>query len=307
MVESVLTLFIVGFAVQMVSALAFASAALREAEERSAVDAFLRDALAAASLAAPGSGDRVGDPIGFAYAIGRTAGDASGPARQGSGAMALVPADNPTSLGVSNVALLRASGPADADLEAYVRADTSASGAWEAGLTFGYRDVENHHRLVLGPSGLALKRVAGGQATEIAAKATEPSPGVWRRLRIVTAGHQLAAYLDGALAFSVTDAAFAPASAGLIGAGSVPIRVDDVRLASAAGSVALDFEGAPADAVASAFVDNAPYHLQDFRAIATVAPADAGLQTLKRVKVAATWTSKGRARALELETLKAAR
>lgn len=302
LVESVLALFIIGFAVQMVSALGFSSAVLKEAEDRSAVDAFLRDALDGAVQAATAT-DRSGDPVGFAYGIGRLTADAAGPARQGTGALGLAPAEIPLSGGLTNVALLRTYAPSDADLEAYVRVDPAASGAWEAGLAFGYRDGENQYRLTLRPTSLELARVAGGQKTVLATQAASGSPGAWRRLRIVTSGHALTAYLDGALAFSTTDAAFAPAHLGLIGLGSVRFRADDLRLISGGGSASLGFEDVSPRATAAAFVMNAPYHLSGFRATATVAGYDASLPGLKRVTVVAEWTSKGRPRTLTLESL----
>ncbi|MEK7546510.1 MAG: hypothetical protein AAB554_05615 [Patescibacteria group bacterium] len=303
LVESVLALFIVGFAIQMVSALGFSSAVLKEAEDRSSVDAFLRDALDGAVGAAT-EADRGGDPVGFAYGVGRQAADASGPARQGIGALGLSPADVPLSGGITNVALLRTYAPSDADLEAYVRVDSGASGAWEAGLAFGYRDGANHYRLTLGEASLELAKVADGQKTVLAMKATAGSLGAWRRLRVVTSGHALTAYLDGILAFSVDDADFSPARLGLIGLGAVRFRSDDVQLVSSGGSASLGFEDVSPQATAAAFVINAPYHLSGFRTASTVDAYDASLPSLKRVSVTAEWTSKGHQRTLSLESLK---
>lgn len=303
LVESILAIFLAGFAVQMISALAFSSVVSRKAEGRGAVTAFLRDALDAASRSAASTGDRSGDAVGFAYDVGRREVAVGGPARQGTGALSLTPAQVPLSSGLASVALLRTHVPAAVDLDAWVRVDPSASGDWRVGLAFGYYDPENHYRLTLKPTGLDLVRSASGSQSVLATQASAVVPGAWRRLRIVTSGTTLTAYLDGAAAFSTSDPAFAPASVGLIGEGAA-FRVDDLILASAGGSYVLDFEDASPTASSAAFVAKAPYRLERFRAVTTVADAFPGSPGLKKISAAAEWEEDGRTKSASLETLK---
>lgn len=135
-----------------------------------------------------------------------------------------------TSSGLTSLMPLPKNAYADFTLTAKLKPNPGAPSGWKAGLLFRARDLNDHYRVTVSASALALERVSGGAATTLYSDARSISPGTWQTLEVTASGSSIEVRLNGASVTTQTDSTFSVGKAALAVWQGASVNFDDVAI-----------------------------------------------------------------------------
>lgn len=305
-VEVIVSIFIFGLILTMLSGSLLSYRANRQVARRTEANRFAQAELEAlrdypfVDLANRTDGSF----IGFAFNYGAQAVAASSSARSNPNVVLAEPSSNTLSDGTTSLFFLKDRFYDDASFSAALRVSSDSGAGWESGLLFRYEDVENYYAVVMSASALRLVKMVDGVKTTLATDSRSFSTDQWYVLQVSASGESLQVLLNGSTVISLSDAAQSRGSLGIFGAGQAFYAVDDATLTFGGESDSWNFDSETSGAFPAGWLRNAPTQLSDLETLLSVSAYN-GSSTIKQVEVEVLWTENGDPRAVSLSTLKA--
>lgn len=134
----------------------------------------------------------------------------------------------------------------DFTYEAKIKPIITGTNHWRAAILFKYQDASNYYLLHSYENGLVLRKVVGGQSTNLATTGLTIAPNAFHALKVEVNGSSIKAYYNNQLKLTATDSALTSGKVGLDGwADGYPISVnyDDVKVSTIAGTTFYHYDG----------------------------------------------------------------